>query len=195
MGTISIFESITLDGVMQGPGRPDEDVRGDFAHGGWGEGYADEAIGRFCAEGMGTTAALLFGRRTYDDLLQHWTSVTNPNPFTEVLVTQQKYVASRNADTTLDHPHSTLLAGDAVETVARLKQEVDGTITVLGSGELVRSLHRAGLIDDYLLLIHPLVLGSGTRLFGDGERADLTLTSAETSTTGVVLARYTTHGL
>jgi dihydrofolate reductase len=190
MGILSAFESVTLDGVMQGPGRADEDTRGGFRHGGWGDGYADEVIGRIAGEGMASTGAMLFGRRTYEDVLGFWTSTPEPNPFVEHLVRQQKYVVSRDAETNLAFPNSTLLVGDATDTVASLKNEVDGVIRVIGSGELVRSLHTAGLIDEYLLLIHPIVLGSGTRLFGDGDRADLRLEESVTSTTGVVIARY-----
>lgn len=190
MSTIIVFESITLDGVMQSVGRSDEDTRGNFRHGGWGDGYADEVVGRFSGVRMAQSTAMLFGHRTYDDVLGHWTSVTEPNPFTDVLVNEQKYVASRDPETNLGYPNSTLLVGDASETIARLKDEIDGVITVIGSGELVRDLHRAGLVDEYVLLIHPIVLGSGTRLFGDGERADLTLIEFETSTTGVLLTRY-----
>ncbi|MEV0970350.1 dihydrofolate reductase family protein [Microtetraspora glauca] len=190
MGTISVFESVCVDGVMQGPGRADEDTRGGFLHGGWGIGYTDEVIGKFVGSGMGRATAMLFGRRTYDDLLGHWTTVTGPNPFTEVLVNSRKYVASREAGNELAYPDSTLLVGEAADTVARLKDEVDGVIRVIGSGELVRSLHAAGLIEEYVLLIHPIVLGSGTRLFGEGERTDLTLQEAIIATTGVVIARY-----
>ncbi len=190
MGTISVFESVCLDGVMQAPGRADEDARGGFRHGGWGVGYADEVTGKFVGATMGRTTAMLFGRRTYDDLLSYWTSVVDPNPFTEALVNSRKYVVSRDADTELAHPNSTLLAGDARATVARLKDEVDGVICVLGSGALVRSLHAAGLVEEYVLLIYPIVCGSGTRLFGEGERADLTLEEAVTTMTGVMIARY-----
>ncbi|MFC4002478.1 dihydrofolate reductase family protein [Prauserella oleivorans] len=190
MATISAFASVTLDGVMQAPGRADEDARDGFRHGGWAAGYSDEVIGRFAAAGMGTTTALLLGRRTYDDLLGYWTAMPEPNPFTEALVTQPKYVVSRHEHVQPGYPNSTLLAGEAAETVARLKKEVGGALTVLGSGELVRSLHAAGLVDEYVVLVHPIVLGAGTRLFGDGDRVDLSLADSLTSTTGVLLARY-----
>jgi len=190
MATITIFESVTLDGVMQGLGRPDEDTRGGFAHGGWGDGYSDEVSMRFAGEGMSGTGGLLFGRRTYDDLLGHWTSTPEPNPFSEVLVNSPKYVVSRSADVTLAYPNSTLLAGDAAETVAALKEQVDTDLTILGSGELVRTLHAARLIDSYVLLIHPIVLGSGTRLFGEADRRNLTLERSIPTTTGVLIAQY-----
>ena len=190
MGRICAVENVTLDGVMQSPGRPDEDTRGGFRHGGWGDGYADEVIGKFMAAGMASSGAMLFGHRTYEDVLHHWTTTAEPNPFADVLVNADKYVVSRHADTRLSYPNSTLVAGDAAETVATLKKEFDGGLTVIGSGELVRSLHAAGLIDEYLLLVYPIVLGSGARLFGDDDRADLALVESVPSTTGVLIARY-----
>lgn len=190
MGTVSAFQSVTLDGIMQGVGRADEDVRGGFTHGGWGDGYSDEVAMQFVGEGMASTAGLLFGRRTYEDLLGYWTTTPDPNPFTEVLVNAPKWVASRSAGTPTAYPNTTLLVGDAVETVLALKPQVDGALTVMGSGELIRSLHAAGLVDEYVLQIHPIVLGSGTRLFGEGARTDLTLTRTMTTTTGVMIAQY-----
>jgi dihydrofolate reductase len=193
MGRVTAFESITLDGVMQAPGRADEDERNGFHHGGWATGFDDETMMRFTGESMAGTEALLFGRRTYEDLLGYWTSTPEPNPFTDILVKQQKYVVSRSDTTDLPYPNSTLVAGSATATVANLRDEVDGGITVLGSGELVRSLHAAGLVDDYVLLIHPIVLGTGTQLFGAAERTDLALQESVTTSTGVVLARYSTR--
>jgi len=190
MARICATESITLDGVMQGLGRPDEDTRDGFAHGGWGDGYQDHVVMEFMAEGMSAKGAMLFGRRSYEDLLRHWTSVTEPNPFTDHLTHAAKYVVSRSAGTRLDYPNSTLLPGDAVDTVATLKKELDGDISVIGSGELVRALHAAGLVDSYVLLIHPITLGSGTRLFGDADRRDLKLERSVASTTGLIIAKY-----
>jgi dihydrofolate reductase len=190
MATIGVFQSVTLDGVMQGPGRPDEDTRGGFTAGGWGQGYQDEVSMRFAAEGMSGRGALLFGHRTYDDVLGFWTSAPAPNPFTDVLTRSPKYVVSRSADSELTYPNSTLVAGEATQTVAALREQVDGALTIMGSGELVRSLHAAGLIDQYILQIYPIVLGSGTRLFADGARVDLTLERSLTTTTGVIIAQY-----
>ena len=178
MSTITVFESVTLDGVMQAPGRADEDTRGGFPYGGWALPYQDEVAMRFAGEGMSQGGALLFGRRTYDDLLGFWTSTPEPNPFTEVLV-----------NTRLAHPNSTLLAGDATETVAELRQTLDGGVTVLGSGELVRALLGAGLVDELVLMQHPLVLGTGTTLFGSA-RVELELQRTLPTTTGVIIARY-----
>lgn len=191
MGRISATESVTLDGVMQGLGRPDEDPRGNFPHGGWGNGYQDEVSMSFMSEGMTGEGAMLFGRRTYEDLLGYWTAATEPNPFSDFLTYSTKYVTSRSSDTTLSYPASTLLAGEAVDSVRELRDSFDGDLTVLGSGELVRALHRAGLVDEYVLQIHPIVLGTGQRLFGDADRADLELQRSIATTTGVIIAQYT----
>jgi dihydrofolate reductase len=187
---ISLFQSITLDGVMQGFGRPDEDTRGGFVHGGWGDGYSDEVSMQFAGEEISKGRALLFGHRTYDDVLGFWTRAPQPNPFTDVLVSTRKYVVSRSADTVLDHPNSVLLAGEAVATVAAHQRDTGEDLTIMGSGEVVRSLHEVGLIDEYILQIHPIVLGSGTRLFPAGDRRDLVLERTVPTTTGVIIARY-----
>lgn len=190
MSTITAFESITLDGVMQGLGRPDEDTRGGFAEGGWGNGYQDDILMEYAGEGMGKRPGLLFGHRTYSDVLGFWTAI-GPNPFVDVLVTADKFVVSRSTDTELAFPNSELLAGDAVETVRSLKQRYTRDLMILGSGELVRSLHAAGLVDRYALQVFPIVLGAGTRLFGDADRVDLALEQSFASTTGVVVVEYT----
>jgi dihydrofolate reductase len=189
MATITVFESITLDGVMQAPGRADEDTRGGFPYGGWAVPYQDEVAMRFAGEGMSQGGAMLFGRRTYEDLVGYWTTTPEPNPFTDVLVNAQKYVVSRSASSRLGHPNSTLLEGDATETVAELRRTLDGTVTVLGSGELVRALLAAGLVDELVLMQHPLVLGVGTTLFGS-DRVELDLQRTVPTTTGVVIAQY-----
>ncbi|MGV8979486.1 MAG: dihydrofolate reductase family protein [Cellulomonas sp.] len=190
MATVSVFQSMTLDGVMQGPGRPDEDTRGGFTAGGWARGYEDDVSMRFAAEGMASRGALLFGHRTYDDVLGAWTRAPQPNPFTDVLTRSPKFVVSRSVDSRLGYPNSTLLAGEATQTVAALREQVDGALTILGSGQLVRSLHAAGLIDQYILQIYPIVLGSGAQLFAESDRVDLTLERSITTTTGVIIAQY-----
>jgi dihydrofolate reductase len=189
MATITVFEGVTLDGVMQAPGRPDEDTRGGFTDGGWAAPYQDEVMMQFAGEGMAESGAMLFGRRTYHDLLGFWTTTPDPNPFTEVLVQSPKYVVSHDADVALAYPNSTLLAGEAADTVAALKQEVDGAITVLGSGELARTLFAAGLVDHVVLQVYPLVLGSGTTLFGDAH-VEFDLRRSVPTTTGVIIAQY-----
>jgi dihydrofolate reductase len=190
MRKVIVTNHLTLDGVMQAPGRPDEDLRGGFAHGGWALPYNDAVMASVMAEGMAQGGALLLGRRTYEDFYAVWPNRTD-NPFTEVLNTAQKYVASTTLKEPLPWSNSTLLMGDAAEAVAQLKQQPGKDLGILGSGELVQSLMRHNLIDEYLLLIHPLVLGSGRRLFPDGGAfAALRLLGTTTTTTGVIIATY-----
>ncbi len=190
MGKIVVFMNLTLDGVMQAPGRPDEDRRGGFEYGGWATPYADPGIGKAAGESMATSGALLFGRRTYEDFYNVWPNRTD-NPFTAVLNNTQKYVASTTLKEPLPWINSTLLKGDAAEAVVRLKKQPGKDIVILGSGELVRSLMRRDLIDEYVLLIHPLVLGSGHRLFIDGGAfAALRLVNVQSTTAGVVIVTY-----
>ncbi len=187
MSKVVVFMNLTLDGVMQAPGRPDEDRRGGFEHGGWAMPYATMEAAE---ESMAYTGALLLGRRTYEDFYTVWPNRTD-NPFTAVLNNTQKYVASTTLEEPLSWINSTLLKGDATEAVARLKEEPGKDLVVLGSGELVQSLMRHNLVDAYVLLIHPLVLGSGRRLFPDGGAvAALRLVNTRTTTTGVVIATY-----
>ena len=175
---------------MQAPGRPEEDLRGGFEHGGWSSPYGDGVMGAVMGERMAQGGALLLGRRTYEQLFSFWPKQTD-NPFTEVLNNVQKYVASTTLTEPLPWSNSTLLKGDAADAVARLKVELDDELHILGSGVLVQSLMRRNLIDEYLLLIHPLILGSGRRLFADdGVFAALRLVDTKTTSTGVMIATY-----
>jgi dihydrofolate reductase len=190
MRKIAAVISLTLDGVMQAPGRPDEDRRGGFEHGGWALVYHDPVMMKAMGEGMAQGAALLFGRRTYEDFFAVWPG-RKDNPFTEVLDRSRKYVASRTLREPLPWQNSTLLSGDAAQTVARLKEQPGRDVTVLGSGDLLQTLMRHGLVDEYGLLIHPLVLGRGRRLFtDDAHRSALQLVKSVTTTTGVMIATY-----
>jgi dihydrofolate reductase len=190
MRKVTVTNNISLDGVMQAPGRPDEDTRGGFQRGGWALPYNDPVMGRVMGEGMAHTGALLLGRRTYEDFAGYWPHQKD-NPFTGVLDNVQKYVASRTLTEPLPWQNSTLLHGDAAEAVATLKSETGPDIAVLGSGELIQSLRRRNLIDEYVLLIHPLLLGSGRRLFPDGgPSSELRLASSVITSTGVVIAIY-----
>ena len=191
MTRIVVTNSVTLDGVMQAPGRPGEDGRGGFPHGGWALPYNDEVMGRAMGEGTANTGALLFGRRTYEDFATFWPNQPEPNPFTAVLNNTQKYVASTTLEEPLPWRNSTLLKGDAADAVATLKEQPGKDIVVLGSGQLVQSLMRRNLVDEFVLLIHPLVLGSGRRLFADGSPTGaLRLVDTKTTTTGVIIATY-----
>jgi dihydrofolate reductase len=190
MRKIVVFESLTLDGVMQAPGRPDEDPRGGFQYGGWAVPYADPALVSLAGEGITHTDSLLLGRRTYEDFYAVWPERTD-NPFTDRLNNVRKYVASRTLKEPLAWGNSTLLKGDVPEAVARLKAQSGSGILVLGSGMLVQTLIEHELIDQYILLIHPLVLGSGRHLFPEGVPfATLRLLDVKTTSTGVVVATY-----
>ena len=194
MGNIIVFENLTVDGVMQAPARPDEDLREGFQHGGWAAPYADATTGRMARESTPTAGALLLGRRTYEDFYAVWPNRTD-NPFTEILNNTQKYVASTTLREPLPWVNSTLLKGDVPEAVASLKAQPGKDIVVLGSGQLVQALIQHNLVDQYVLLIHPLVLGSGRRLFaGGGVLTTLRLVGVQTTTTGVVIATYQLNG-
>jgi len=190
MRKVIVNLNLTLDGVMQAPGRSDEDTRGGFKYGGWALPYFDPVMAGVAAEGMTQAPDLLFGRRTYEDFYTVWPDRTD-NPFTEVLNNARKYVASTTLKEPLPWSNSNLLKGDAAAAVAALKGQPGKDLLILGSGVLVQSLMREELVDEYALSIHPLVLGSGRRLFAnDGPFAALQLINTKTTTTGVVIATY-----
>ena len=188
MGKVIVMNHLTLDGVMQGPGRADEDTRDGFARGGWAVPGSDEAIGAKMGERMSGDRAFLFGRRTDEELLASWNA--QGGPFKDALNNAPKYVASSDRAAQLQWPNSTLLAGDVPAAVADLKQRSATKLVIMGSGVLIGSLMAANLIDEYLLMIHPLVLGTGRRLFPDGVQVQLRLTDSAVSSTGVVIASY-----
>ena len=191
MRSITAITFMTLDGVTQALGRPDEDTRGGFTHGGWGPAYNDEVMGRELGKGMARPGDLLFGRRTWEDFTRAWGQATDGNPFTALMNAATKYVVSRTLPDARAWPNSVLLRGDAVETVAALKAQPGKDLAINGSVSLVRSLHAAGLIDHYTLLIHPLTLGSGARLFeGPAPLRELELTGSVTTSKGVIIAHY-----
>ena len=188
MGKVIVMNGLTLDGVMQGPGRPDEDTRDGFEHGGWGIPYGDEATVAKMGERMGEDRAFLFGRRTYEQLLSSWNA--RGGPFKDPLNDASKFVASSNPATRLEWPNSTLLHGDVPGAVADLKDSSDTNLVIMGSGVLIGSLMAADLIDEYLLTIAPLVLGTGRRLFAGATHASLRLLDSSTTSTGVLIATY-----
>ncbi len=189
MSNIVVFTNLTVDGVMQAPGRPDEDRRGGFARGGWAVPYAAMNSAEAGAS-MPRFGGLLLGRRTYEDFYNFWPKQTG-SPFTEMLNNLQKYVASRTLTEPLAWMNSTLLKGSVPEAVARLKTQLDGDLVMMGSGELVQTLMQHNLVDRYVLLIHPLVLGSGRRLFVDGGAfAALRLVDNKMTPTGVAVMTY-----
>jgi dihydrofolate reductase len=182
------MNAVTLDGVMQSPGRPDEDTRDGFVHGGWAIPYGDDAMVAKMGERMGEDRAFLFGRRSYQELLATWNA--RGGPFKDAFNRTPKYVASSNPATSLDWPNSSLLHGDVPGAVADLKDSSDTNLVIIGSGVLIESLMAADLIDEYLLMIAPVVLGSGRRLFPGGTAAILHLVDCATSATGMVMATY-----
>ena len=189
MSKVVVVNNVTLDGVMQAPARPDEDRRGGFTRGGWALPYNDEVMAQRMGRNMSQGGSLLLGRRTYEDFYGVWPNRTD-NPYTEVLNNTQKYVASTTLAEPLPWQNSTLLRGDAAQAVAGLRQQPGKDLVILGSGALIHSLLPHHLIDEFVLLIHPLVLGSGHRLFPDGTAVSLRLTDSVTTTTGVVIATY-----
>jgi dihydrofolate reductase len=188
MGKVVVMNAVTLDGVMQSPGRPDEDTRDGFTHGGWAIPYSDEAMVAKMGERMGDEHAWLFGRRTYEELLRTWNA--RGGPFKEGLNDTQKFVASNDPNARLEWPNSTLLHGDVPNAVADLKQSSSANLVIMGSGVLIASLMAADLIDEYLLSIAPLVLGTGRRLFPPGVFASLRLVEVISSKTGVLVSTY-----
>ncbi|WP_307624273.1 dihydrofolate reductase family protein [Streptomyces sp. V3I7] len=168
MGKLVSTIFVTLDGVYQAPGGPQEDTRGGFTHGGWSFPYSDEDFGGFVTEVFGRSGAYLLGRRTYDIFAGYWPKVTDPdNPVAAQLNALPKYVVS----STLTEPGwsgTTVVRGDLAKEVTALKERTDGELQIHGSGALVRSLLNLGLIDTLHLLTFPVVLGSGLRLFEEG---------------------------
>jgi dihydrofolate reductase len=186
-----VTNHVTLDGVMQAPMGADEDPRGGFEHGGWAAANVDEVMAGEMGKGMARGGALLFGRRTYEHMAAYWPHQPADNPYAKVINERRKYVASRTLDGPLAWPNATVLEGDGADAVAALKEQSADSLSVLGSGDFLQSLMRRDLVDKWVLLIHPLVLGTGLRLFPDGGApARFRLTDSITTTTGVVIATY-----
>jgi dihydrofolate reductase len=190
MSKVVVIQHLTLDGVMQAPGHPDEDPRAGFAHGGWAQADNDPAMQEVMGARMGPSWSLLLGRVTYERFADFWPRQA-PNPFTEALSQVRKYVASTTLAEPLAWENSELLTGDAAAAVAALREQRDGNLVVMGSGVLVRSLLRRDLVDELVLQIHPIVLGSGRRLFPEGgPLAAFRLADSVTTATGVIIATY-----
>ena len=186
---------LTLDGVMQAPGGPDEDRDGGFENGGWSVKYWDDMMGKLIVEQTLQADALLLGRKTYEIFAAHWPRVTDPkDPVAAKLNSMRKYVASRTLRKA-EWQNASLLRGDAGAAVARLKEQAGGEIHVTGSSNLIQTLLNHDLIDEFRLWVFPVSVGSGKRLFGDGTvpRA-FRLVDTKVSTTGVVIHRYERAG-
>jgi dihydrofolate reductase len=194
MRKLVVTTFMTLDGVMQAPGGPEEDPDGGFEHGGWSVGYWDERMGELALEIHLAAGAVLFGRKTYEILGAHWPRVGDDDPMAAKLNSVPKYVASRTLDT-LEWANSSLLEGDVPDAVRRLKAEDGDPLLVIGSSELIQTLVRHDLVDTFTVWTFPVVLGEGKRLFGEGTiPAGLELTDIQTSTTGVTVATYERAG-
>jgi dihydrofolate reductase len=193
MSTIEVVNHMTLDGVMQAPADPDEDRRGGFEHGGWATRYFDDVQGEYMGSRMsgGGSGALLFGRWTYEKMASFWPTQPEDNMIRQVMTRATKYVVSNTLREPVEWENTVVLKGDAVETVADLKEREERNIVLLGSAELIHALLPHGLIDAFLLTIHPLVLGAGKRLFpDDNSLAEFTLAESKPTTTGVLITRY-----
>ncbi len=183
MPKIVVNAFLTLDGVMQAPGGPDEDRDGGFAHGGWQAPYLDDVMGRLVTEGMKDADGFLLGRRTYDIFASYWPKVTDPDdPIATALNARPKYVVSRSLER-VTWNNSSLIKGDVVAELRKLRQRPGRTVQTWGSTELLQTLLKHDLVDEYRLFIFPVVLGSGKRLFGSGT-VPAALKQVETVTTG-----------
>ena len=192
MRKLSINMQVSLDGVIQGPGMPDEDTEGGFDQGGWAMPFYDpRSMGENSVLSSGSTGALLIGRKTYDIFARYWPHQGDDVDFARFMNGVQKYVASRTLTEPLDWENSTLLKGDVADEVGRLKEEGGGDIVMLGSSDLAQTLMDHDLIDSYELWIVPISLGKGKRLFREGRPPKkLELVRNETSGTGVLLTSY-----
>jgi dihydrofolate reductase len=191
MRKLIVNEFLTLDGVMQAPGEPDEDRSGGFAHGGWQRPYFDDTFLGIVGESMAQTGGFVFGRRTYEIMAAHWPFQPDDDPFAPTLNNLPKYVASTTLSEPLGWQNSTLLQGDVAKAVAELKEQPGNDLVVLGSGELVQTLMENDLVDRYGLMINPLVLGGGKHLFRDGSaKRELRLVDSKTTGTGILVTTY-----
>ncbi len=190
MRKLVVVEFVTLDGVMQGLGSPDEDRDGGFEHGGWSAPYFDDVQGAAAVEGLKSTTAYIFGRRTYEKMLAYWPSQPDENPMAAHLNATPKYLATRTLSS-LTWSNAHVLAGELVPAVQDLKAQSEGNIVVLGSGVLVQELIANDLVDGYCLFVHPLLLGTGKRLFREMDRPRrLRLVDCTPTTTGVLMLTY-----
>ena len=192
---LTLHTFLTVDGVMQAPGGPDEDPDGGFEHGGWSFPYGDADFGAAMADWFTHADAFLLGRRTYQIFSGHWPKVTDEgDPIAGKLNALPKYVVSTTLDT-VDWHNSSLLGGDVAAEVAKLKEQPGDELQVHGSGELAQTLIAHDLIDEYRLLLFPVHLGSGKKLFREGTPpASLRLMSASTTGAGVIIAVYRPEG-
>ncbi len=193
MRKLVVSTFITLDGVMQAPGGTEEDPSGGFAYGGWSFNYWDDMMGQVMGEFMAKPSELLLGRKTYEIFAAHWPYIKD-DPVADKLNSVKKYVVSRTLDEA-SWNNSTLVTGDVAQAVRSLKEQKGHEIQVHGSGNLIQTLLKHDLIDEFRLWIFPVTVGKGKRLFGEGTQpAGLKLIDSKTSTTGVIIATYEPAG-
>lgn len=191
MRKVIVSTFLTLDGVMQAPGGADEDRSGGFEHGGWRMPYFDEVAGNAVGEAMASSGGFLLGRKTYEIFAGFWPSAPDDDQAAAMMNNLPKFVVSTSLKEPLQWSNSTLIKGDIAEEIAKLKQQPGQDLQVVGSGELAQTLMQHSLVDQYHLLIHPIVLGSGKRLFREGNAAiPLKLVDSKTSSTGVLILTY-----
>jgi len=194
MRKLIVLSFITLDGVMQAPVGPQEDPTGGFKYGGWVPGYLDDFLGGVIGEQMAKPFDLLLGRKTYEIFAAYWPYAKSDDPIAVKFNGAKKYVASTTLEK-LDWSNSELIKGDVVQEIKKLKQQNGPELQVYGSGNLIQTLLKHDLIDEFRLKIFPITLGTGKRLFSDGTiPAGLKLIDSRTSTTGVIVATYERAG-
>jgi dihydrofolate reductase len=194
MGKLVVGTFVTVDGVMQAPGGPDEDREGGFEHGGWLVPHFDDTLGAFMDGLIGRSDALLLGRKTYEIFASYWPNAGPDDPMAQKLNSVPKYVASRTLDS-VDWSNSNLLGDDVPAEVAALKERIDGEIHVTGSGDLIQTLLEKDLVDEFVLIVFPVVLGTGKRLFAGGTiPRGLRLADTQTSPNGVAIQTYERTG-
>jgi len=188
-----VLSFVTLDGVMQAPGGPEEDTSGNFKHGGWSFGYMDGFMEKVMGGQMGGPYDLLLGRRTYEIFAGYWPKAKD-NPFADKLNKAKKYVVSKTLRK-LDWENSTLVKGNIPEEIRKLKKQDGPELQVHGSSDLIQTLLKHDLVDEFWLKIYPITIGHGKRLFGpDTIPASFKLLESKTSTTGVIVATYRRDG-
>lgn len=192
---VIVSEFLTLDGVMQAPGGADEDRSGGFEHGGWQGPYFDDAGGKAIFEGMAASDGFLLGRKTYEIFAAFWPSAPADDSLAETINSLPKYVVSKSLKEPLEWNNSHLIKGDVAQGIAKLKAQPGKDLQVIGSGDLAQTLMEHDLVDEYRLMVHPIVLGSGRRLFRDGSATTaLRLVDSTTTGTGVLILTYQPAG-
>jgi dihydrofolate reductase len=190
---LAVLSFVTLDGVMQAPGGPEEDTSGSFKHGGWSVGYWDDVMGKVMSEQMGYPYDLLLGRKTYEIFAAYWPKAKDV-PGADGLNKARKYVVSRTLKR-LDWNNSVLVTGNVPEEIGKLKRQEGPELQVHGSSNLIQTLLKHDLVDEFRLKIFPVTIGHGKRLFGDQTMpASFKLLDSKTSTTGVIIATYVRDG-